>query len=483
MAPLMDILNFISQMQHFIEKEDTILEKPPISDIIADFTLHFSLADVPLKVQEHAKLMMIDSLGVALASYQLQHAKAVRATVTGFKSRPDSTLWGTRIKASMADAVLANASLIHGMDYDDTHVAGIVHPSASVVSTAITVGEMSGASGREILEAVICGYEIIIRLALAARGGFHDRGFHCSGIVAPFAAACVAAKLLKLPKQVLVNALGICGSQAAALQEFLHDGSLVKKIHPGWGAHAGLYALTMAQGGLTGPREVFEGSYGLYASHVGFTDGISEAFAALGKTWRTEEISVKLYPCCHMIHSFSDCIFSLQKQYGFTADDIARIECRIEKRCYHIVCSPENAKKRPTTDYGMMFSLPYIAAISILKGKVSPAEIDESHMQNTDVLNLIDKVVCIEDETKKNPGHFPGWVQITLKDGTVYSQVQEYERGTVQNPISAEEITNKYTNNAIINLPQANVEQILQELLQLETLNNVTNLIKLLFIA
>ena len=381
---------------------------PALSERIADFTERFALMDVPGEVREHVKLMTLDAIGVAMASYRLPHARAVRAAVLEQGGQPVGTLWGTRRKSSVADAVLANSALIHGMDYDDTHVAGVVHPSASVVATAFTVGEATGASGRDVFEAIILGHEILIRLALAADGGFHDRGFHCSGVVAPFAAACVASKLMQLPGSVLIHALGICGSQAAALQEFLHDGAAVKKIHPGWGCHSALYALAMARQGLTGPREVFEGGYGLYASHIGSVSGIAGAFSDLGSRWRSGEIAVKLYPCCHMIHSFSDCVFALRREHPFKPTEVARIECRIEPRCHRIVCVPEAAKQRPTTEYGIMFSLPFIVAASILQGRLGPAEIDLGQMQNPDLVSLIDKVECIEDEARRLPGYFPG---------------------------------------------------------------------------
>ncbi|MDR3439718.1 MmgE/PrpD family protein [Telmatospirillum sp.] len=458
------------------------VHKQTLSERIADFSFGLALSDVPAEVREHAKLMMVDAFGVAIASYRLPHALAVRASVREQRCAPVSSLWGTSQKSSVAGAVLANAALIHGMDYDDTHVAGVVHPSASVVAAAFTVGEATGASGDEILAAVIVGYEIIIRLALAAHGGFHDRGFHCSGIVAPFAAACVGARLMGLPKPVLVNALGICGSQAAALQEFLHDGSSVKKIHPGWGCHAALYALSMAREGLTGPREVFEGGYGLYNSHIASTAHIEEAFSDLGAQWRTREITIKRYPCCHMIHSFSDCVFALQRERAFSPEEVASIECRIEGRCYRIVCSPETAKKRPTTEYGMMFSLPYVVAASILKGRITLAEMTTRQLQDPALQNLIAKVTCIEDEGRRNPGYFPGWIKITLKDGAVLQKTQDHETGTPQNPITAREIIEKYEGNTSINIDPGRGKALLDTLLHLEKLSDMGALLSLMLI-
>ena len=167
-----------------------------IAQQIASFALSMHLEDVPQKVIAHGKMLLADTFGVAMSCQDMAHAAAIRKTVEAMGSAPQSTLWGTCEKASMADAVLYNAALIHGADYDDTHVASIVHPSAAVVSTALTVGEYCGATGRQMLEAIIIGWEIIVRLGLAAKGRFHDVGFHGTGIVSPWG---TANKLWKMP--------------------------------------------------------------------------------------------------------------------------------------------------------------------------------------------------------------------------------------------------------------------------------------------
>lgn len=448
-----------------------------LSEKLADFTLNLRFEDIPQEVLEHFKLLIMDTLGVSIASYNLEHARIVRDVVYGMNKLPESTIWGTRNKVNMADAVLANASLIHGMDYDDTHVAGVVHPSASVVSTAFAVGEKTGASMSEIITATVIGWEIIVRLALAARGAFHDRGYHATGVLAPFAAACTAGRLLNVSKETLTNALGLCGSQAGALQEFLHDGSWVKKMHPGWGAHSAIYSLMMAEKGFKGPQKVFEGEFGLWQSHLGFIEGLVEPFTDLGKVWRTPEITFKLYPVCHFIHSFIDCILEIKAQNDFTVDEIERIECRINQRGSIIVCEPAEAKKRPTTEYGMKFSLPYIMAMTILEGKISPAEIDVCQIERPEVRALIDKVDCIVDETVANPGHFPGWVKLYLKNGQEFIKEQKYERGSRQNPINKNDVIAKYRRCAEIGLPKDRVEALLNKINNFTNLSGIENII------
>ena len=267
-----------------------------LSEKIAEFVLALKLEDVPQDVVRHGKMLLLDTFGVAVAAHSLTHAKIIEDMVLSMKSQPQATLWGSEKKVQLADAVLYNSSLIHGMDYDDTHVGGILHPSAAVVSAAVTVGEFTGADGKSVFEAIIAGWEVITRLALAAKGRFHDIGYHGTGIVAPFAAACAAGKLMGLGQSALVNAMGLCGSQSAALQEFLHDGSWVKRIHPGWACHSAIYSLMMAKRGFPGPLRVFEGEFGLWKTHLGGTDGLNEEFSDLGTVWHTPEITFKLYP-------------------------------------------------------------------------------------------------------------------------------------------------------------------------------------------
>ena len=170
-----------------------------VSEKIAEYALSLTLEQVPPRVLAYGKLLLLDTIGVAMANLDQEHAQVVRRVVTEMNGNQGCTLWGEKRKVSLENAVLYNASLIHGSDYDDTHVGGIVHPSASVVSTAITVGEAAGSTGKEIFEAILAGWEIIVRLALAAKGRFHDIGYHGTGIVAPFAAACVADVPQKLP--------------------------------------------------------------------------------------------------------------------------------------------------------------------------------------------------------------------------------------------------------------------------------------------
>lgn len=453
------------------------MQTKSISQQIASFALEMRYEDIPQNVLEFGKMLLLDTFGVALSCQRLPHMKAVRSTVETLGGTEQSTLWGLGEKNSLANAVLYNSALIHGADYDDTHVAGILHPSAAVVSTAVTVGEFTGASGREVMGAIVMGWEVITRLALAAKGRFHDVGYHGTAIVAPFAAACVAARLMGDSQETLVNALGICGSQAAGLQAFLADGSWVKKIHPGWGAHSAVYAVLLARQGFTGPVRVFEDRFGLWMTHLGATDGLEEQMQDLGKVWHTPEITFKMYPVCHMTHSFIDCMLALQKEHGFTAADIRGIECRIEERCYQIVCEPHDAKARPTTDYIMRISLPYVMALAAVRGRVSPREIDLNCARDPEILAMIDRITCVSDDSKRNPGCFPGWIKVDLQDGRSLIKEQRFELGKPENPVQTENVKVKFHHNADPFYDEEMIEKMEGQILRFETLKGMPELI------
>lgn len=433
-----------------------------LSERIAEFSLELDPRSIPADVFEHTKMLILDALGVAMASFNLPHARAVRDTVLAIGGKAESTLWGIKHKVPAFLASLVNATMVHGMDFDDTHVPGIVHPSSCVVPTAFSVAEFSGSKGRDVISAIVIGLEVMTRLGAAAHGGFHDRGYHATGILGGFASACVASRLLGTSKAVLVNALGICGSQAAALQQFLHDGSWVKRIHPGWASHSGIFSVLLAQRGFLGPTEVFEGEFGLWNSHLGHTNGLEECFDDLGRRWYAKEISVKLYPCCHFTHSYIDCAIHLRSSHRFDIANVERIECRVSPRTSKICCEPISEKRKPATEYAARFSLPYVVSVGLMKGRVGPSEFQEACLVDPAVLQTIQKVDCVLDEGLEIPGRFPGWVKVYLSGGTTFEYRQLSEKGTPENPITREDVIAKAKNNMDTALSEKAIHDVVE---------------------
>ena len=416
-----------------------------ISEKIAKFVKELWPEDVPTEVFEAAKAHMLDTVRVALLSGETAPTSAMIQKLAREKEeRPECTLWGRQEKTSAAGAVLCNATVIHGLDFDDTHTGAIVHPSASVLAVALAIGEKLHKTGEEILLAAIAGYEVIVRLGLAADGQFHDHGFHPSGILAPFAGVCTAAKLMDLEEDVIVNACGIAGSQAGTIMEFLHDGSWVKMLHPGWGAFGAIYAVDCARAGFTGPRTVFEGQYGVFPTHIQNLGRLAEQIDTLGTAWLTPEIAFKLYPTCHHTHSFINVMTSLMETHRFSAADIRSMRAYGTPMCASQVCYPKEAKVRPETEYMMKFSLYYVLAITALRGSVTTEEIDLKYMNDPEVLEMIDRIEFVEDSSIAVPGHMPAKLEVTLKDGRTFSESQKYEKSARENPITLEDVIRKY---------------------------------------
>ena len=185
----------------------------------------------------------------------------------------------------------------------------------------------------------------------------------------------------------------------------------------------------------------------MWMTHLGGTDGLEEMFDDLGKVWHITEITAKLYPVCHMTHSFIDCMLRAIDHNGFTSDDIDSVECRIESRCYPIVCTPREAKVRPKTDYMMRFSLPYVVAMAAMTHGMGAAQIDLKYAEDPAVQALMDRIQCVDDDSKRNPGYFPGYMTIVLKDGRRFVMDQRYEMGTKQNPLDSEAVNRKLRDN------------------------------------
>lgn len=452
------------------------------SESIGNFVENLSFKDLPIEVVNKVKTLFLDALGICATSSQKEYAKAIIELINELGGKPESTLFIYGGKAPTVNAVMINSALIHGLDFDDTHAEAIVHPSACILPTALAIGEAKGLDGKSVITAAVSGYETMIRIGLAAKGGFHDRGFHATPICGVFAAALVAGKLLDLTTFQLQHALGICGSQAAGLQEFLNDGTWVKRLHPGWAAHGGIISTLLAQKGYTGPYKVFEGRFGLFKGF--FPDerkyALNQIDKDLGIKWETLGISIKPYSCCHFVHSFLDCSLYLKNKYKIKNEDIKEIQCIISERGAEIVCKPIDIKRRPDSIYGAQFSLPFTIATILLKGKLSIKEFSEENLKDPEILKLASKVNYIIDPNIRNQKYFPGHVKIEMNSGKVYEHAIKEQRGCPENPMSQEEIEKKFKENVEGIIPNDQMQEIIDKVSVLEKLENVSELTNLI---
>ncbi len=309
------------------------------ASLLSEFALSTSPTDIPAPVRRDAVLHLLDTVGCGLAAVGVgaaDHATAIAVAQGGIE---EASLLGVHGKLPAPLAALANGTRCHALDFDDTHEAGICHVSAVVGPAALAVGEATGKSPREVLDAYAVGAEVALRIACASADGLYRRGFHPTGVCGAFGAAAAASRLAGLDGGQATAALGIVGSFASGLLEYLSDGSETKPLHAGWAAQAGVQAARLAAAGATGPASVIEGRFGLLASHdaASGADGIADD---LGRRWELENVSFKAYPACHFAHSSIWLAADLARSHGLGANEIDEVVVSVPREGEPLVIEP-----------------------------------------------------------------------------------------------------------------------------------------------
>ncbi len=452
---------------------------PTCSQQLAEWVSTLRYEDIPSEVVVKAKLAFLDILGIGLASSGMEFGKGAISLAKDLGEGTEASVIGTNFRLPAPNAALANGTLAHGLDFDDTHAESVIHSSACVVPAALAASEACGADGKTLLTAAVGGWEVLIRLGLVCPGQFHDRGFHATAVCGPFATSIVAGKVWGSSVEQMVNALGLCGSMAAGSLEFLTDGSWTKRIHPGWAGHSGLTAARMARHGFTGPKEIFEGRFGFYNLYVGKNGqkrDLSRLTSGLGQEWKTLELDQKPFPCCHFTHAFIDAALFLREEHRIDPADINSVECRIHPREMPIVCDPVETKQRPQTPYDAQFSVPFTVAAGLTNGKVDLDTFLPEAIGNEEVLDLASRTTCIGDESQNFPQYYPGTVTVRMRDGRELTRDEPFNRGCAENPVTLEDVQNKFRANASRVVSDEKVDAILSVIDSLEEIANVSEL-------
>jgi 2-methylcitrate dehydratase PrpD len=445
----------------------------PYSQAIAKSLQGLKLEDVPEAVVQKTKLVFLDTLGIALASSTMDFGKMVLNVAQKLGGRPDSHLIGSSGKVAAANAVLANGTLAHGLDYDDTLEEAIVHTGCCAGMTAMAVGDEIGANGRSVLEAAIAGAEVMCKVGLVGPGKFHARGFHPTALCSTFGAAAAAGKLYGLQPTEWSDAFGLCGSQSSGIIEYLTDGTWTKRLHPGWSAHGGVIATLLAQEGFRGPATVFEGQHGFFRSFGGANDYRFEKLLELGKEWESPRLTFKSYPCGSISHPYMDCALNLKQKYSVRPESIVEVVCRTAEGPVHRLWEPLKDKQRPGSSYGAKFSLPYSIAVMLVRGRAGLEEFTDEAIRDPEVIQLAQKVRYELDPTIDYPRHFSGHVKIRLDDGSVLEENQPHPRGGFESPLPPAEIEEKFRANARLALPERQLDGIINSVKRLEQLPSI----------
>jgi 2-methylcitrate dehydratase PrpD len=399
---------------------------------------------LPADVAGMCDAVLIDVAGLCVAARNSDYLQAaLRAT----REHGSCTLIGHAGGFNVATAALCNGTAAHGEDYDDTFEGGPVHAGAVIIPAVLAAAEQHGLAGSDAGRGIAVGCEVMCRLCLVAPKRVHKAGFHPTAVFGALGAAAGVASALRLDDTQWFNALGIAGSMASGIIEYLAEGAWTKRMHPGWAAHAGYRAAHMAQAGFTGPRTLFEGKHGFF--HAFANSDACDFHAMLdgaGKRWLSADIAFKPYACGAMAHPYIDCARKLVAE-GVVPDEVATIECKTAEGIVHRLWEPLAAKQNPPNGYAAKFSIPYAIAVGMLRGDAGLVEYEEAVVHDPAVRELAGKVRYVVDPDNPYPRQFTGHLRVTLKSGAVREASQGHFRGGREEPMSAEALEAKFIAN------------------------------------
>ncbi len=433
---------------------------------------------------------LLDVLGNGLAAVPLEPARIVTAVADEWGGRETATAIGSPRRYPAATAALVNGTLAHALDFDDTHLPSVLHPSASVVPAALAAGEAAGSSGAALLDAIGVGVEVCVRLGMAGYDAelgnsiFFERGLHATAICGAVAAGVSAAMIAGLDLDGVASAAGIAASMGAGLLEANRTGGSVKRVHCGWAAHAGVSAADLARHGMTGPPTVIEGRFGFLQAYCGDRAEPDAVVRGLGEHWELPGVFFKPYPCNHFTHAGIDAALRLRSQ-GLAPHDVVEIELGAAKPVLRTIAEPAEQKSRPETGYAAAFSGPYTVAAALLGGGglgVFHEDFTDEMARNPDRRALAAKVRCVEDArcTEIFPHQFPAVLRVRTRSGEIFEGRVDANRGGPDNPLSDDELATKFRLNAERALGSEQVEEVAATVHRLSELSDIGAMMRLL---
>ncbi len=433
-------------------------DAPAMSDMIADWIVALDADDIPDNVRSACEDTAIDTIGLTIAAIGTDYGQA---TIQAFQGDGKCTVFGLDGTRDFASAAVINGTCGHGEDFDNTFEGCPVHSGVVIVPALVAAGEAFGLSGRDVAKGMAVGTEIMCRLGLVAKKSVHAAGFHPTAILGTMAAAAGVASALGQNRQQIRDTLGVAGSMAAGIIEYLADGSWTKRVHPGWAAQGGIRAAMMGGAGFKGPRTVFEGTHGLFRS---FGPSIEHDFeplvGELGTRWEAANVAFKPYACGTMTQPYVDCAVRLAGR-GIDPDAIGAIECEVGEGTVHRLWEPLAVKHRPPTPYAAKFSTPYCVAVGFLRGDAGLAEFTEEAVSDAAALALAAKVTYEIDPDNEYPENYTGHVRLKMKDGSVIEERQGQLRGGTREPVSRDDLMAKCRANlAFAGWPTAAADRI-----------------------
>ena len=415
---------------------------------IAQWAAGLKEREIPDAVRRAGGRSLLDVAGLCVAARKQGYVKAVRLGWAGAEAG-NCTAIGHKKALDAAGAALVNGTAAHGEDFDDTFEGTPVHTGAVAVPMALAACEGRGRSGADVLKGIAVAAEVMCRMALVAPTAQHRAGFHPTGVIGAIGAAAGAGAALGLNARQITDAIGIAGSLASGIIEYLAEGAWTKRLHPGWAAQAGLRAAALAKEGFKGPRTVLEGEHGFFMAFgaEGVVPDFTQLTGDLGRAWRMPAIAFKPYACGTMCQPFVDAAVRLAEA-GVKPADIADVLCKVGEGTVHRLWQPRAEKIAPSTPYSAKFSVPFCVALAFTDRRAGLEQFTEARIRDKALRALAARVRYEIDPKNEYPKNYSGHVRATTRDGRTLEAAQPHLRGGKAEPLSDAALLEKFMTNA-----------------------------------
>jgi 2-methylcitrate dehydratase PrpD len=466
-------------------------KEPTLVQQLAHFAAETTFDSLPAEVVHSIKQRMLDTVGICLAATYEQLGDGVGELVATWGGKPEASLIAGKGQYPAPNAALYNGTLAHSLDFDDTHLPSVLHPSATIIPAMLALGEALGVAGSDMIAAAAAAYEINVRLGMAAydrelgNSIFFEKGWHATSICGTLATAAIGARLLGLGADGIAHAMGIATSMGSGVIEANRSGGSVKRLHCGWAAHSGLTAALLAERGYTGPPTALEGRFGFYTAFCDRRFNPSEIVDQLGIEWVTPTIFFKPYPTNHFTHAAIDAALIVKDKTGIEPDMIKAIHLGTATAPLRTISQPREQKVRPLSGYHAKFSGPFTVASALLGGGGLGVYFDDftdETVQDPAHLELAAKVQTFVDSECENvfPSQFPAVLRVELHSGEVLEERVMANRGGPDNPLSDEELYLKFKLNAEHRLSTPQVEKLADAIMSLDKHRDVVAVVALM---
>jgi 2-methylcitrate dehydratase PrpD len=416
-----------------------------VAETLAAGIVALKAGGLPAATTRKCEDLLIDVVGLCVTA---RNEHYVESALAGWDDDGPCTAIGHKRTLNASGAAFVNGTAAHGEDFDDTFEGGPVHAGAVVVPAVLAACERHNPDGRMALIGIAVGTEVLCRLSVVVPKAIHKAGFHPTAIFGAMGAAAGVGAALGLNARQIVDALGIAGSMAGGIIEYLAEGAWTKRMHAGWAAQSGIRAALLARGGFVGPRTVFEGVHGLFNGFAHTTKGDYDALTSdFGTRWVTDTLAFKPYPCGTMAQPYIDCARRLAAR-GIKAEDIKEIVCEVAEGTVHRLWEPLADKQRPRNGYSAKFATPYLLATGFVTGGVGLGAFTEQAIRDPRVLALAAKVKFVIDPDNPYPNNYTGHIRATMNDGRVIEERQPHMRGGAQEPLTQQDVADKFALNA-----------------------------------